>query len=131
MITREDLKIILQEGEGYKVEFKEDVSGIDKDMVAFANSSSGKILLGVKDDGKVIGIKIINRLKSQVQDIPNRFSHCLPLSVTVCQKHRLTIFLPPKLWEMVREIPHILFAYTSLTEENIFPDSSIATISIP
>ena len=71
MITQEDLKIILQEGEGYKVEFKEDVSGIDKDIVAFANSSSGKILLGVKDDGKVIGIKITNRLKSQIQDIAN------------------------------------------------------------
>lgn len=71
MITKEDLKIILQEGEGYKVEFKENLSGLDKELVAFANSSGGRIFLGVRDDGKIVGIKITNRLKSQIQDIAN------------------------------------------------------------
>ncbi len=71
MITEKDLKFILQEGEGYKIEFKENLSNIDHDLVAFANSSGGRIFLGVKDNSKIEGIKITNKLKSQIQDITN------------------------------------------------------------
>lgn len=71
MITQQDLKIILQEGEGYKVEFKENLSDIDREMVAFANSSGGRIFLGIKDDGEIKGIEATNKLKSQIQDIAN------------------------------------------------------------
>lgn len=70
-MTSEDLSIILQEGEGYKIEFKERISGLDKEIVAFANASGGKILIGVADDGTVKGVNVTNRLKSQVQDIAN------------------------------------------------------------
>ena len=41
-MNREELKLILQEGEGYKVEFKENTSGLDREIIAFANSSGGK-----------------------------------------------------------------------------------------
>ena len=44
-----ELQLILEEGEGYRIEFKESFSSIDKDMVAFANASGGKIFLGVTD----------------------------------------------------------------------------------
>lgn len=63
------LAFSLQEGEGYKVEFKERIADLDREIVAFANSSGGSIFLGVSDDGAVKGISITNQLKSQVIDI--------------------------------------------------------------
>jgi len=68
--------LLLKEGEGYKIEFKENISGIDKDIVAFANSSGGKIIVGVTDKGEVKGVKIDNKLKTRIQDIANK---CRPV----------------------------------------------------
>ncbi len=71
----EELAMLLEEGEGYKIEFKEGISGIDKDMVAFTNSSGGRIFLGITDDKQIKGINITNRLKTQIPDIAN---NCRP-----------------------------------------------------
>ncbi|MCK4325533.1 putative DNA binding domain-containing protein, partial [bacterium] len=68
-MDKKELALILKEGEGYRVEFKERLSGIDKDMVAFSNSSGGRILVGVTDEEKIRAIKITNRLKSEIQNI--------------------------------------------------------------
>ena len=70
-MDKKELEFILQEGEGYKIEFKEsfDSKGLSKEIVAFANSEGGKIILGVKDNGNIKGIGISNKLKSQIQDI--------------------------------------------------------------
>jgi len=74
-MDRQELEMILKEGEGYKIEFKEGISGLEKELVAFANASGGKVLLGVTDEGKIKGIKLPHELKSQVQDIAN---NCRP-----------------------------------------------------
>lgn len=74
-MKKEELNLILKEGEGYKIEFKENITGFDKEIVAFTNASGGRILVGVTDDGKPKGIIINNRLKSQIQDIAN---NCRP-----------------------------------------------------
>ena len=37
-MDKKELTLILKEGEGYFVEFKENLSGIEKDLVAFVNS---------------------------------------------------------------------------------------------
>ena len=68
-MDKKQLALVLKEGEGYFVEFKESLSGIEKDFVAFANSSGGRVFLGVNDDGKIKGMKITNRLKSEIQNI--------------------------------------------------------------
>ena len=70
-MNKEELEFILQEGEGYKIEFKEgfDAKGIAKEITAFANSSGGRILIGVSDKGEVKGLSITNKIKSQIQDI--------------------------------------------------------------
>ncbi len=68
-MNRKEFEFILQEGEGYRIEFKEKITGLDKEICAFANASGGFIYLGIRDDGTVKGIKITNRLKSQVVDI--------------------------------------------------------------
>ncbi len=64
-----ELQIILQQGEGYKIEFKEKLAHLDREIVAFANAAGGSVYLGVDDAGKVVGIDICNKLKSQVTDI--------------------------------------------------------------
>ena len=70
-MKKKELNFILKEGEGQKIEFKESVSNIDKEMASFANADGGRIFLGVSDDNKVKGIKIDNKLKSQIQDTAN------------------------------------------------------------
>lgn len=60
-----ELRQLLQEGEGYKIEFKEAMSNLDKELVAFANSSGGRIFIGVRDDKTINGInKVIKRVGS-------------------------------------------------------------------
>lgn len=68
-MDREDLRFILQEGEGYKIEFKERSGGLDREMTAFANAQGGRIFLGIDDDNRIIGIAVTNRLKSSIRDI--------------------------------------------------------------
>ncbi len=68
-MTEQDLQVILAEGEGYKIEFKESPSGLAKEMVAFANADGGRIFLGITDAKEVQGVRITNRLKSQIQNI--------------------------------------------------------------
>lgn len=47
-----DLDILLQEGEGVMLEYKEGISAsFARELVAFANTAGGRILLGVRDNG--------------------------------------------------------------------------------
>ncbi len=68
-MNREEFGFILQEGEGLKIEFKESLKNIDREIVAFANAEGGRIFLGIDDYNKVRGVRVDNKLKSQVQDI--------------------------------------------------------------
>ncbi|MDR0334522.1 MAG: putative DNA binding domain-containing protein [Methanomassiliicoccaceae archaeon] len=67
-----DLDIILSEGEGYKIEFKK---APDKDLAtevcAFANSSGGRIFIGITDDRDVVGTDTSNPARSKIQDTIN------------------------------------------------------------
>lgn len=67
------LKLLIAEGEGLTVEFKEKYTPkIDRDIVAFANTKGGRILLGVTDDGKIIGETLTNRLKAEILDLARK-----------------------------------------------------------
>jgi ATP-dependent DNA helicase RecG len=74
-MNKDELQLILEEGEGYRIEFKESMTSIDKELVAFANSSGGRIFLGITDDKEIKGINLTNKFKSQIQDIAN---NCQP-----------------------------------------------------
>src|SRR4030042_6713714 len=78
-MDKKELEFILKEGEGYNLEFKEGRTGIDKDIIAFANSEGGRIFIGINDEGKVLGVPIGNRLKSEIQTISR---NCDP-SITI------------------------------------------------
>ncbi len=77
-----ELALALAAGEGQYVEFKEQVSdGLAREMVAFANAGGGSIYIGVADNLQLKGVKLSNRLLSQVQDVAR---HCEPpVSVTL------------------------------------------------
>jgi len=69
-MKRLDLDILLQEGEGSMLEYKESLSAsFARELVAMANTAGGKILLGVRDDGTVKGIPDSNDLRARIQDI--------------------------------------------------------------
>ena len=69
-MTQKELQFILSEGEGSFIEFKEKLGKtLVREIVAFANASGGRIFLGVSDQAVPVGIKIDNRLKSQIQDM--------------------------------------------------------------
>lgn len=69
-MTLDDLEILIQEGEGTTLEFKERLSSsFARELVALANAIGGRILLGVRDDGTVIGTQDSNSLRARIQDI--------------------------------------------------------------
>jgi ATP-dependent DNA helicase RecG len=65
-MNAEELKLILEEGEGYRIEFKEALSGIDREMVAFANASGGRLFIGVTDQKAVRGMP----QRREIHEIP-------------------------------------------------------------
>jgi predicted HTH transcriptional regulator len=55
-----DVLRLIEEGEGFEVEFKRKISSPEKiarTMIAFANTKGGHILFGVDDDGSIIGVE--------------------------------------------------------------------------
>ena len=75
------LNIVLEEGEGYYTEFKEKIANIDKEMVAFANASGGKILLGVSDDSQITGFRLTNTSKSKIESIAKNCDPSIPVQM--------------------------------------------------
>lgn len=65
-----DIDILVQEGEGTTLELKEALSAsFARELVAMANTIGGRVLLGVRDDGTLVGVKDSNALRARVQDI--------------------------------------------------------------
>ena len=51
-MTPDDLRIVIREGEGTRLEFKESLSSsFARELVPLTNTIGGKILLRVRDDG--------------------------------------------------------------------------------
>lgn len=58
-MNHNDIDLLLEEGEGFQVEFKRKVSSPEKiarTLVAFANTRGGAIVFGVDDDKSVVGV---------------------------------------------------------------------------
>jgi predicted HTH transcriptional regulator len=74
-----DVNHLIEEGEGFEIEFKRKVSTPEKiarAMIAFANTRGGHILFGVDDDGSIVGVE---SEKSEVDLILEAGSlYCLP-----------------------------------------------------
>jgi ATP-dependent DNA helicase RecG len=89
-MKRFDLNILLQEGEGSMLEYKESLSAsFAREVVALANTSGGKILLGVRDDGTIKGIPDSNELRARIQDIARNCDP--PVKVLVQRVDEVTV----------------------------------------
>ena len=67
-----ELQALIQQGENEAVEFKTlpvHPETLAREMVAFANSSGGVIVLGIADDGSILGIDEHERTEEWVMNI--------------------------------------------------------------
>lgn len=78
MLTPEDIKSIVESGEGYNAEFKIRVPAKVKDLTvevcAFANAAGGVLLIGVDDNNNILGVRIDNNKRSSIQDSLNEIN---------------------------------------------------------
>ncbi len=59
-MTNKEFKLLLEEGEGFQLEFKRKVTSPEKvarALIGFANTKGGTILFGVDDDKTVVGVE--------------------------------------------------------------------------
>lgn len=65
-----ELSLLLKEGEGLTVEFKESYSSkITHDIVAFSNSKGGRLFIGVDDYGNIKGESYDNSRRAEIVDL--------------------------------------------------------------
>ena len=62
--------MLIEQGESTTLEFKEKFSAsFAREVVALANTVGGKVLVGVSDDGKMVGVPDSNTLRARIQDV--------------------------------------------------------------
>ncbi|MBI2629851.1 putative DNA binding domain-containing protein [Candidatus Pacearchaeota archaeon] len=85
-MNEKEFELILKEGEGQFVEFKENLDGrFAKEIVAFSNASGGRIFFGITDKKEIRGINITNELKSRIIDIAK---NCDPLIILTLKEFK-------------------------------------------
>jgi len=76
-----ELDKLIRIGEGYAVEFKSSPAHLSREICAFANAAGGRILIGVDDQGREVGIKDPNRTISEIQTIARNIDPPLVLEI--------------------------------------------------
>lgn len=74
-MTRDQLDALIAQGEHTQLEFKRQLSSaqrIARTLAAFANTSGGTLLIGVADDGRIVGVPSEFREISKVEDATDR-----------------------------------------------------------
>lgn len=85
-MTSVELQQLIRLGEGFTTEFKQSgTTHLGRELCAFANSTGGVVLMGVTDDGKSVGVKDPNRLKSEVQNIARSIEPPLVVDIQVLE----------------------------------------------
>src|ERR1700743_1449970 len=85
-MTSEKLELLIQEGEGYNVEYKQSfpskLSELATELCAFANANGGVLLVGVTDKQQVTGITLDNTQRSRIQDVIRLIDPALPIHIS-------------------------------------------------
>lgn len=85
---RNRIELLLSQPEGQFLEFKQTVSGkMDKELVAFANSGGGIIIVGIDDFGKIHGIHTLNADISKIESIARNCDPSIQLSIQKFRYH--------------------------------------------
>ncbi len=91
-----NLQDIIALGEGFTTEFKRSGTGhLGRELCAFANATGGMVLIGVEDDGAVVGISDPNRLKSEVQSVARSIDPPLAIDIELIE-NVLVVDVPPQ-----------------------------------
>jgi ATP-dependent DNA helicase RecG len=95
MIDAQRIDMIIQEGEGLTVEFKEHFSPrIVEDVTAFVNTKGGVIILGVRDDKTIVGEELTNDLKGRINSLGRNCSP--PIQTKIRQVKNLVVIDVPQ-----------------------------------
>jgi len=76
-----NLKELIKNGENKRVEFKEQLpknESIVKTVIAFSNTSGGKLIIGVNDNQEIVGINEDNIFELQDRITSLIFDSCYP-----------------------------------------------------
>ncbi|MBL0742463.1 AlbA family DNA-binding domain-containing protein [Chryseolinea lacunae] len=89
------LQQLVRKGEGARLEFKRKASNPEKiarEMIAFANTDGGTLLVGIGDDGSIPGLKYPEDDAHVVNEILKRVRPALPLTETfIALGHNRTV----------------------------------------
>ncbi|NOQ65147.1 MAG: transcriptional regulator, partial [Methyloprofundus sp.] len=89
---------LLQQGENASIEFKETpirAESIAKEIVAFANTQGGTLLIGISDDGEIVGIQDDKNYEEYVANIArNNIIPAIDIQVhTIIYKYKKVIVI--------------------------------------
>ena len=88
------INFMLSQPEGQFIELKRAISkNINREIVAFANSGGGHIMVGVNNDGKVVGVLNVNSQISRLESIARNCDPLVPIKVMPYQKDGKDIFV--------------------------------------
>ena len=74
-MTRNQLDDLIAKGESTRLEFKRSISAshrIARTLAAFANTAGGTLLIGVNDDGRIVGVASEVREMRKIEDATDR-----------------------------------------------------------
>jgi ATP-dependent DNA helicase RecG len=95
IMEKSKLVDLIRTGEGYHLELKKNLDkSFIQEVCAFANGSGGKVILGVADNGQIIGINSDNALLSKIQDSLKQLEP--PLDISISVQHQLVIIEIPE-----------------------------------
>ena len=95
--TEEELALVLEEGEGYTLEFKQNInSDLPKGLTAFANASGGRIFIGVDDKNQITGCSFSNKLFSQIETMAAACDPPVAIEIEKLQKHKIIVIHVPE-----------------------------------
>lgn len=112
-MTVEDVRRLARRGEGPTLEFKHRVpepERLAKEMIAFANTDGGRVLIGVNDNGEILGVKDSEEEEFAVRTALD--AHCKPTMkwrarrVEITRKRDVIVLSVPR--SLVR--PHYLIS---------------------
>jgi len=95
--TEEELALILEEGEGYTLEFKRSInSDLPKELVAFANASGGRIFIGVNDHNQIVGGDLSNKMLSRIEAMATACDPPVAIRIEKLPQHKILVIHVPE-----------------------------------
>ncbi len=95
--TEDEMALVLEEGEGYSLEFKQRVNtDLSKELVAFTNASGGRIFIGVDDQNRVTGASFSNKVFSQIESMAAACDPPIAVEIEKLVQHKIIVIHVPE-----------------------------------